>query len=196
MDALGLVEVRGLVAAIETADAMLKAAKVRLIRQHQVNPGFISLIVEGDLGACRAAVDAGVAAGARLGKVVSRLEIGRPDDDTATMVLSLIPAPDKEPETRPEPPPVPDGGSAEPEEPPATPTTDGESDSTDEAEDAREDARTVMFAFIAKFPRGRKWAEITKCFPEYANLGYLLEEMVEEGKLRKKGPRYLRNEDR
>ncbi|MDR3221813.1 MAG: BMC domain-containing protein, partial [Candidatus Accumulibacter sp.] len=89
-DALGLVEVRGLVTAIETADAMLKAAHVRLLRQHQIHPGLISLIVEGDLGACRAAVDAGTAAAARLGEVVSRLEIGRPDSDTQAMILSLI----------------------------------------------------------------------------------------------------------
>ncbi|ENO85523.1 BMC domain-containing protein [Thauera linaloolentis] len=90
IDALGFLEVRGLVAAIEAADAMLKAADVKLIRQHQVDPRFITLVVEGDLAACRAAVDAGKAAAARLGEVVSRLEIGRPDADTETMVVDLV----------------------------------------------------------------------------------------------------------
>lgn len=90
IDALGFLEVRGLVAAIEAADAMLKAADVKLIRQHQVDPRFITLVVEGDLAACRAAVDAGKAAASRLGEVISRLEIGRPDADTETMVVDLV----------------------------------------------------------------------------------------------------------
>ena len=60
IDALGFLEVRGLVAAIEAADAMLKAADVKLIRSHQVDPRFFTLVVEGDLAACRAAVDAGM----------------------------------------------------------------------------------------------------------------------------------------
>lgn len=90
INAFGLIEVRGLVTAVEAADAMLKSADVKLIRQQRTNPGLITLIVEGDLAACRAAVDAGAAAAARLGEVVSRLEIGRPDDDTERMILSLI----------------------------------------------------------------------------------------------------------
>jgi ethanolamine utilization protein EutK len=201
IDAFGLVEVRGLVAAIEAADAMLKAAQVRLIRQHQVNPGFITLIVEGDLGACRAAVDAGVAASARLGEVVSRLEIGRPDDDTETMVLSLIPIPGKAeerpdaPETPSEPPAASDGESAAPEKTPpeADPATDEETASAADEADEAEEARAVMFTFIAESPRGCNWTEIIRFFPEYADYRYLLEEMVEEGRLCKKGARYLRN---
>jgi ethanolamine utilization protein EutK len=87
IDSLGLLEVRGLVAGIEAADAMLKSARVRLLRQHQVNPGLITLVVEGDLAACRASVDAGVAAAGRIGEVVSQRVIGAPDADTDDFVL-------------------------------------------------------------------------------------------------------------
>ncbi len=66
--ALGLVETLGLVAAIEAADAMLKAADVRLVRKHRVDPGRISHIVVGETAAVQAAVDAGTAAAARLGQ--------------------------------------------------------------------------------------------------------------------------------
>ncbi|GGY02225.1 BMC domain-containing protein [Paludibacterium paludis] len=93
INALGLMEVRGLVTAIEAADAMLKAADVRLMRQWRTEPGLISLVVEGDLAACRAALDAGEAAARRLGEVVSRCEIGRPDPDTETLVGTMLEPP-------------------------------------------------------------------------------------------------------
>lgn len=90
INALGLIEVRGFVTAIEAADAMLKSANVRLMRQYETSPGLISLVVEGDIASCRAAVDAGVAAAARLGEIVSRQEIGRPDPDIEQMVLTML----------------------------------------------------------------------------------------------------------
>ena len=93
MNALGFVEVYGLVAGIEAADAMLKSAQVRLLRQYEVHPGLITLVIEGDLGACRAAVAAGVAAASRGGTVIASNVIGRPDEDTETMVMDLIPRP-------------------------------------------------------------------------------------------------------
>jgi ethanolamine utilization protein EutK len=93
INALGSVEVYGLVAGIEAADAMLKSAQVRLLRQYEVHPGLITLAIEGDLGACRAAVAAGVAAASRIGTVISSHVIGRPDGDTETMVEELIPRP-------------------------------------------------------------------------------------------------------
>lgn len=86
INALGMLEVRGLTTAIEAADAMLKSADVRLLRQWRTDPGMISLVVEGDLAACRAALDAGGAAAQRLGEIVGRCEIGRPDPDTETLV--------------------------------------------------------------------------------------------------------------
>jgi ethanolamine utilization protein EutK len=93
INALGFVEVYGLVAGIEAADAMLKSARVRLLRQYEVQPGLITLLVEGDLGACRAAVAAGVAAASRIGTVIAGHVIGRPDEDTETLVEDLIPRP-------------------------------------------------------------------------------------------------------
>lgn len=89
LNALGLVEVRGLPAAIETADAMLKSARVRLLRQIGRDPAQITLIVEGELGACRAAVDAGLTLAERLGACVAGHVIGRPDGDTEAFVLVL-----------------------------------------------------------------------------------------------------------
>lgn len=89
INALGLLEVDGMVAAIDAADAMLKAANVRLLSHEVLNPGRLTLVVEGDLAACRAALDAGCAAAMRTGRVISRKEIGRPDDDTQWLVTGF-----------------------------------------------------------------------------------------------------------
>jgi ethanolamine utilization protein EutM len=78
--AIGFVETRGLVAAIQAADAMVKAANVKLVTKQQVGGGLISIIVEGDVGAVKAAVDAGAAAASQIGKVVSAHVIPRPHD--------------------------------------------------------------------------------------------------------------------
>lgn len=90
INALGFIEVRGLVAAIEAADAMVKAANVRLIKQHNTNPGLITVVVEGDVAACRAAVDAGTAAASRLSTVISRIEIPRPSDGVEDLLLEYL----------------------------------------------------------------------------------------------------------
>ena len=97
--ALGLVETFGLVAAIEAADAMLKAADVRLVRKHRVDPGLISNIVVGETAAVQAAVEAGVAAAARIGRVAGSLVIPRPSDDVwrAMLGVSLGTAPEAAP---------------------------------------------------------------------------------------------------
>ena len=89
---LGFVEVRGLAAAIETADSMLKCADVRLLRQLLREPMLLTLVVEGELGACRAAVDAGQASAKRLEAYVSSSVMGRPANDTADFVLKLAEA--------------------------------------------------------------------------------------------------------
>jgi microcompartment protein CcmL/EutN len=84
--ALGFLEVRGLVAGIECADVMLKAASVHLATQMTTNPGLITLIVVGDIGSCRAAIDAGRLVAERLGALVSEKVIGRPEPDLALFV--------------------------------------------------------------------------------------------------------------
>ncbi|MGD8801323.1 MAG: BMC domain-containing protein [Desulfobacterales bacterium] len=79
--ALGLIETRGLVAAIEAADAMVKAAKVKFLGRQKVKAGLVAVMVSGDVGAVKAAVDAGTAAGKRVGEVVSTHVIPRPHED-------------------------------------------------------------------------------------------------------------------
>ena len=79
--ALGMVETLGLVGATEAADAMVKAANVRLISRQQVGGGLITILVAGDVGAVQAAVDAGRTAAEAVGKVVSAHVIPRPHDE-------------------------------------------------------------------------------------------------------------------
>jgi ethanolamine utilization protein EutM len=81
MIALGMVETKGLVGAIEAADAMVKAANVTLIGSEYVGGGFVTVMVRGDVGAVKAATDAGAAAAKRVGELVSVHVIPRPHSD-------------------------------------------------------------------------------------------------------------------
>ncbi len=83
-DALGLIETRGLVGSIEAADAMVKAANVQLVGYEQVGGGYVTVMVRGDVGAVKAATDAGAEAAARVGEVVSVHVIPRPHADVET----------------------------------------------------------------------------------------------------------------
>lgn len=76
--ALGMVETKGLVGAVEAADAMVKAANVSLIGSEYVGGGFVTVMVRGDVGAVKAATDAGAAAAKRVGELVSVHVIPRP----------------------------------------------------------------------------------------------------------------------
>ncbi len=75
---MGMIETRGLVAVIEATDTMLKAAKVKYIGMRKVGSGYVSVLVSGDVAACKAAVDAGAAAAGRIGEVISVHVIPRP----------------------------------------------------------------------------------------------------------------------
>lgn len=77
-EALGLVECRGLVAMIEAADAMVKAANVRLVGWEKIDAGLVTAIVRGEVAAVKSAVEAGAAAGRRVGEVVATHVIPRP----------------------------------------------------------------------------------------------------------------------
>ena len=79
--ALGMIETRGLVGAIEAADAMVKAANVVLIGSEYVGGGYVTVMVRGDVGAVKAATDAGAAAAKRVGELVSVHVIPRPHTD-------------------------------------------------------------------------------------------------------------------
>ncbi|CAK7058152.1 BMC domain-containing protein [Desulfovibrio sp.] len=80
-DALGMIETRGLVGAVEAADAMVKAANVTLIGREQVGSGLVTVMVRGDVGAVKAATDAGAAAASRVGDLVSVHVIPRPHEE-------------------------------------------------------------------------------------------------------------------
>ncbi len=79
--ALGMVETKGLVGAIEAADAMVKAANVSLVGKEKIGSGLVTVMVRGDVGAVKAAVDAGAGAAKRVGELVSVHVIPRPHDD-------------------------------------------------------------------------------------------------------------------
>ena len=89
MEALGMVETRGLVAAIEAADAMVKASNVALIGSEKIGSGLVSIMVRGDVGAVKAAVEAGGAAASRLGEVVATHVIPRPHGDVEKLLPKL-----------------------------------------------------------------------------------------------------------
>lgn len=88
--ALGLIETKGLVGAIEAADAMVKAAKVRLTGKENVGGGYVTVMVRGEVGAVKAATDAGSAAAQRVGELVSVHVIPRPHEDVEP-VLPVLP---------------------------------------------------------------------------------------------------------
>ena len=81
LEALGMIETRGLVAAIEAADAMVKAANVTLIGTEKIGSGLVSVMVRGDVGAVKAATEAGGAAASKLGEVIAVHVIPRPHSD-------------------------------------------------------------------------------------------------------------------
>lgn len=96
MQALGLIETRGLVAAVESADAMLKAAEVKLLEKTIVGGGLVSIMVTGDVGAVKAAVDAGVAAVEQLNQnaLVSQHVIPRPHESLEEIIILETPLSD------------------------------------------------------------------------------------------------------
>lgn len=88
-EALGLIETRGLVGAIEAADAMVKAANVQLIGYEKVGGALVTVMVRGDVGAVKAATDAGAAAAQRVGELISVHVIPRPHSDVE-MILPTV----------------------------------------------------------------------------------------------------------
>jgi ethanolamine utilization protein EutM len=85
-DALGMIETKGLVPAIEAADAMSKSANVALVGYEKIGSGLVTVMVRGDVGAVKAATDAGSAAAAKVGEVVSVHVIPRPHTDTEKLL--------------------------------------------------------------------------------------------------------------
>ena len=88
-EALGMIEPRGLVAAIEAADAMVKAANVQLIGTEKIGSGLVSVMVRGDVGAVKSAVEAGGAAAGSLGEIIATHVIPRPHGDVEKILPSI-----------------------------------------------------------------------------------------------------------
>lgn len=88
-EALGMVETRGLVAAIEAADAMLKAANVTLVGTEKIGSGLVSVMVRGDVGAVKAAVESGASSASKLGELVATHVIPRPHTDVEKILPTL-----------------------------------------------------------------------------------------------------------
>ncbi len=85
-DALGMIETKGLVGSIEAADAMVKAANVTLLGKEMIGGGLVTVMVRGDVGAVKAATDAGAAAAQRVGELVSVHVIPRPHPEVETVL--------------------------------------------------------------------------------------------------------------
>ena len=85
-NALGMVETKGLVGSIEAADAMVKAANVTLIGKEQIGAGLVTVLVSGDVGAVKAATDAGAAAADRVGELISVHVIPRPHTEVGAIL--------------------------------------------------------------------------------------------------------------
>ena len=89
-NALGLIETKGLVGTIEAADAMVKAAPVTLIGKEKVGGGYVTVMVRGDVGAVKAATDAGAAAAERVGELVAVHVIPRPHQEVERIFLRRV----------------------------------------------------------------------------------------------------------
>ncbi len=89
LEALGMVETRGLVAAIEAADSMVKAANVRLVGTEKIGSGLVTVMVRGDVGAVKSAVEAGSTSASRLGELVATHVIPRPHGDVEKILPAL-----------------------------------------------------------------------------------------------------------
>lgn len=86
LEALGMIETKGLVALIEACDAMVKAANVTLVGWQKIGSGYVTALVAGDVAAVKAALDAGTSAAQRVGEVVSTQVIPRPHEDLGTIL--------------------------------------------------------------------------------------------------------------
>ena len=90
MDALGMVETRGLIGSIEAADARVKAANVVLVGKEYIGAGYVTVLVRGDVGAVKAATDAGGVAANKVGEVLSIHVIARPHGDLASVIPGSV----------------------------------------------------------------------------------------------------------
>ncbi len=96
MNSLGMIETKGLVAAIEAADAMVKAANVEIVAKEVIGGGYVTVLVRGDVGAVKAAVDAGAAAAKKVGELISVHVIPRPHAEIEAILPARGECPEKQ----------------------------------------------------------------------------------------------------
>jgi ethanolamine utilization protein EutM len=89
MKALGMIETRGMVSCIEAVDSMVKAASMEVLAMREVGGGLVSVYVQGDVGAVKAAIDAGAAAAKKVGELVSVHIITRPSEETLRFITGF-----------------------------------------------------------------------------------------------------------
>jgi len=89
-EAIGMIETKGLVGSIEAADAMVKAANVSIVGQERIGGGYVTVIVKGDVGAVKAAIDAGASAAKRVGEIISMHIIPRHHIEVNKIIYSKI----------------------------------------------------------------------------------------------------------
>ncbi len=89
MNSLAIIETRGLTAAIEAADAMLKAANVEIVGTEKIGSGLVTVIVKGEVGAVKAALEVGIEAAGRVGEVVASHVMPRPHNDVAKVLPAI-----------------------------------------------------------------------------------------------------------
>lgn len=94
--AMGMIETKGLIGSIEAADAMVKAANVQILKQEKIDGGIVTVFITGDVGAVKAAVEAGEAAAARVGELLAAHVIARPDNEVAGLFDEVV-TPEKPP---------------------------------------------------------------------------------------------------
>ena len=133
MNALGMIETQGLVAAIEAADAMVKAANVSLTRKEEVGGGLVTVMVRGDVGAVKAATDAGAAAAERVGELISVHVIPRPHEELESILTDPDPgaapeAPEDDSDAEEEKPAQAEQTADDPEEPEAEAIAEADGD--------------------------------------------------------------------
>lgn len=90
-EALGMIETKGYVGSVEASDAMVKAANVNVVKTVPIGGGFITILVQGDVGSVKAAVDAGAAAATKVGELVSSHIIARPHEDLLKSFMGEAP---------------------------------------------------------------------------------------------------------
>lgn len=201
INSLGLLEVFGMASSIDAADAMLKSANVRIINHEVVIPGMVTIVIEGDLAACRAAVDAGVAAANRTGRVIGSKVIGRPDDDTEWLITGFSGVKLKKP--IPSKPEITPSGSLKP-------TDTRESSLASDSKQATPEMAVTppvtelpilneaeMLSLVAKHHRvGITAGEAAIHFAtDFEPCFKVLEDLFKQGQLRKRGSRYrIKNE--